>query len=488
MTSRSVASTSTEAFKLQFRHYLSDLADLKDIPDRQLLLQRLEGAFDAWEALRIKFFENTPQPLTYPFLTIFHSGRPFAQYEEINAFGAPSTISVKAGLLLGNKKVALGKIPATVACPTERKLTLQPITDETSEAAAAGHRLFLTQVLLHELIHQFLHEGAAPETAATYRETESGKKGYRGHGKLFAAECNRVGQIIHAEFGLDFVPVRNSKRDSATRADLLRPSCASWGIDDILFVWDHQLGMDLSDEQAVENEARLAVALSLFGGAITVEDVETKEEEGFLVSYAADAAETCINALSRFDTSHGTDLLQQFLAAAADHAAERTWLSKAAAVLCSGTEPAAPADAGQKFKFDVNWFVEGWVAEYGDSWAPGEEQRIAAAYEVPIAEVKAARQRAAELAGLATTEPAAPAEQEIGPSVSAIDAVERQLTAWVERRDQGLASCVEALLAERGGTWTATDEQNLVTVCEASLGRVRSALRRAAERAQLATA
>jgi hypothetical protein len=73
---------------------------------------------------------------------------------------------------------------------------------------AGGRRRFVEDVGLHETVHlwaeEFLH---APE------------RGYKGHGPVFAGECNRIGQAL----GLG--PVRQAK---ARGANAQLPSCAQW--------------------------------------------------------------------------------------------------------------------------------------------------------------------------------------------------------------------------------------------------------------------
>jgi hypothetical protein len=73
---------------------------------------------------------------------------------------------------------------------------------------AAGRMRYVEDILLHEAVHQYCDE-------VLHHSEDS----YKGHGPVFAAECNRIG----AALGL--LPVRPGKARGKNK-DL--PSCAQW--------------------------------------------------------------------------------------------------------------------------------------------------------------------------------------------------------------------------------------------------------------------
>jgi len=79
------------------------------------------------------------------------------------------------------------------------------------DAYAAGRFLFIADVLIHEMIHQWQQE----VTGAT-------EPHYSGHGHGFAGMCNRIG----AALGL--APVRIAKRSHARKHERDRPLCGQW--------------------------------------------------------------------------------------------------------------------------------------------------------------------------------------------------------------------------------------------------------------------
>jgi hypothetical protein len=167
---------------------------------------------------------------------------------------------------------------------------------------------FVDQTILHELVHQYLYE-ASPE-ATSYEAIEAGKN-YKGHGPLFAAECNRINQTLHPELGFDFVPVRHTKRSHAKVADVQRPSCAHFTHGELFWSWDPS-DPELADWQIEENCQRLSQALEFYGGA--VELVEEAEEiiTDFSAPFAADCADVCHQALMGYDQTNRTGLLKSF--------------------------------------------------------------------------------------------------------------------------------------------------------------------------------
>jgi hypothetical protein len=73
---------------------------------------------------------------------------------------------------------------------------------------AEGRMRFVEDVLLHESVHQYCEEAL-----------HEGEASYKGHGPVFARECNRIG----AALGLP--PVRLAKRRGPNKH---LPNCADW--------------------------------------------------------------------------------------------------------------------------------------------------------------------------------------------------------------------------------------------------------------------
>ena len=86
--------------------------------------------------------------------------------------------------------------------------------------------------------------------AATYAATECAevkKQRYKGHGPLFAAECNRITEQLHPELGFTPARVRHSKKTHAAVVDVQRVSCGQFGVMNLFFAWDPTAD-DLKDE------------------------------------------------------------------------------------------------------------------------------------------------------------------------------------------------------------------------------------------------
>jgi hypothetical protein len=97
-----------------------------------------------------------------------------------------------------------GKITIKESIVSGRYLHLNLGADSTGE----GHKRFVLDILLHEMVHQFTQEIIGKSELS-----------YSGHGPIFKEQCNRIGEII----GLP--PVRDCKR-RGRYAEL--PSCAHW--------------------------------------------------------------------------------------------------------------------------------------------------------------------------------------------------------------------------------------------------------------------
>jgi hypothetical protein len=288
---RSVLKTSTDEFKLHFRDYLKTLANDID-PNRVELIAALEWCFDRWEHWRQQFYPDAD--LMFPFFQSGRRGSEFGHYTTVGDSGQPSVIHIKRSYLLGTSDITVWKISQT------KKLVLK--------AEHPDRLRFVDQTILHELVHQYLYE-ASPD-ATSYEAIEAGKN-YKGHGPLFAAECNRINLILHPELGFDFVPVRHTKRSHAKVADVQRPSCAHSTHGALFWCWDPS-DPDLADWQIEENRQRLKQALEFYGGAVELVEEAEAIITDFSAPFAPDCADVCHQALMGYDQTNRTDLVKLF--------------------------------------------------------------------------------------------------------------------------------------------------------------------------------
>ena len=297
--SRSVLETPTIEFKQHFREYLKVLA--QDVDSMRVeLIEHLEWCFDRWEHWRQKFYPDAD--LMFPFFLSMKAGKEFGHYSTLGPSGQPSVIHLKRSYLMGTSDTTVWKISPT------KKLVLKKDHSDRLK--------FVEQTILHELVHQFLHE-ASPQAA----EYESESANYGGHGPLFAAECNRINSILHPEMGFEFVPVRHKKRSHAKVRDVQRPSCAQFTHGELFWAWDPE-STDLLEWQQEENDRRLKQALAFYGGAVVVVDEAEEVETDFPAPYAVDCAEVCIQQLIAYDKANGTTLLNAFVQGVLEHAGE----------------------------------------------------------------------------------------------------------------------------------------------------------------------
>lgn len=297
--SRSVLKTPTIEFKQHFRDYLKVLA--QDIDTHRVeLIEALEWCFDRWEHWRQKFYPEAD--LMFPFFQSGRRGSEFGHYSTLGNSGQPSVIHIKRSYLMGTSDITVCKLSPT------KKLVLKKDHPDRLK--------FVDQTILHELVHQYLHE-ASPD-AATYESSESGKN-YKGHGPLFAAECNRINQVLHPELGFEFVPVRHMKRSHAKVNDVQRPSCAHFTHGELFHAWDFT-NPDLADWQIEENRRRLEQALAFYGGAVELVKEAEEVVTDFPAPFAPDCAEVCIQQLKAWDEANGSNLLNHFVQAVLEHA------------------------------------------------------------------------------------------------------------------------------------------------------------------------
>jgi len=295
--SRSVLHTSTVDFKRHYREYLKELA--KDIDTNRVeLITALEWCFDRWEYWRQKFYPEAD--LMFPFFLSMKGGKEFGHYSTLGPSGQPSVIHIKRSYLLGTSDTIVWKIS-----PTQKLVLKKDHPDRLK---------YVDQTILHELVHQYLHE-ASPHAA----EYESEGKNYGGHGPLFAAECNRINSMLHPELGFDFIPVRHKKPSHAKVADVQRPSCAQFTHGEIFWAWDPE-NEELAEWQLQENQQRLMQALEFFNRAVEVVNEAEEIESNFPAPFALDCAEVCIQQLMKRDQENGTTLLDAFIQGVLEHA------------------------------------------------------------------------------------------------------------------------------------------------------------------------
>ena len=289
--SRSVLHTSTVEFKRHFREYLKTLA--KDIDTNRVeLIEALEWCFDRCEHWRQKFYPDAE--LMFPFFQSGRRGSEFGHYSTCGSSGQPSVIHIKRSFLMGTSDITVAKLS-----PTKKLVLLKDHPDRLK---------FVDQTILHELVHQYLHE--ASPSAAEYESSESGKN-YKGHGPLFAAECNRINETLHPELGFEFVPVRHMKRSHAKVNDVQRPSCAHFTHGELFHAWDIT-NPDLMGWQIEENRQRLEQALAFYGGAVELVEEAAEVATDFPAPFDSSCAEVCHQQLLGYDQEKDTDLVTAF--------------------------------------------------------------------------------------------------------------------------------------------------------------------------------
>lgn len=316
---RSVWGSSTDELKERFRSYLQELA-ATDHGYRRDLIRQLEWCFDRWNHWREKFYPETAAPLKFPCFKSSKGGSEFGHYATIGDSGEPSVIHIKRAYLMGERDITLVKLGKT------QKLVLK---------AEHPERLKVVDLtILHELVHQYLHEGADQETRIKYESSETGSNYYKGHGSLFRDECNKINQILHPERGFNFVPVRHSKKTHQPASGRLRPSCAQFTKSDFFCCWDPSSD-DLSPEQVEENNQRLLQALMYFGadekgegGAVELVTEAEQEDTDFPAPYDPSCADVCINQLTEWDKAKKTDLVRDFHVAALQNMQELSVLDQ----------------------------------------------------------------------------------------------------------------------------------------------------------------
>jgi hypothetical protein len=144
----------------------------------------LEHLYRHWVSANGDYFGNA---CIQPHIVLAEPKSPSAlgDHAKVSGWGSKNQIRIRPSLITGKHK------------------SLKP-GDEYAE----GRTRFVEDVLLHESVHQYCDE-------ALHHDEES----YKGHGPIFAGECNRIGAIL----GLSLV--RPAKARGKNK-DL--PSCAQW--------------------------------------------------------------------------------------------------------------------------------------------------------------------------------------------------------------------------------------------------------------------
>jgi hypothetical protein len=146
--------------------------------------EHLGRLFSNWRTWNGAHFDGRLEP---PYLLLAEPSTPrrYGDCGPLSGFGGRSQIRIRPSLVRGSHPHV-----------------------EPGERFAEGRRLFVDDVLLHEMIHQWQFEVLGDSEPA-----------YSGHGPLFRDAANRIGKVL----GLPLV--RDCKRRGSGR-DL--PSCSYW--------------------------------------------------------------------------------------------------------------------------------------------------------------------------------------------------------------------------------------------------------------------
>ena len=148
--------------------------------------------YTAWADYNSLYFNDQLDP---PYILIgpTSSTASYGETSFVSEFGGTLQIKIKRSLLEGTH----AHFETTNVAPADKRL---------------GQQRFVLDVLLHEMVHQYcVEELGAPETAE------------KGHGPVFARECNRVGALMTPSLP-DVGQARASRRKPGV------PSCAQWPV------------------------------------------------------------------------------------------------------------------------------------------------------------------------------------------------------------------------------------------------------------------
>ena len=146
--------------------------------------EHLGRLFQNWRSWNGEHFEGRLEP---PYLLLAEPSTPrrYGDCGPLSGFGGRSQIRIRPSLVRGSHPHV-----------------------ESGDRFAEGRLLFVDDILLHEMIHQWQFEVLGDSEPA-----------YSGHGPLFRDVANRIGAVL----GLP--PVRDCKRRGK---DVDRPSCSYW--------------------------------------------------------------------------------------------------------------------------------------------------------------------------------------------------------------------------------------------------------------------
>lgn len=203
------------------------------------VMSRLYGLWDEWAR---ELFEAEMIP---PYILLASTSRPqsYGDYSEVSGFGGHSQIRIRRTLLTGTH-------PAVRA----------------DKQFAEGRERFVSDVLLHEMVHQYQSEilGDADDS-------------YSGHGPNFRDVANRIG----AKLGLP--PVRIAK---ARGKDKDLPSCAQWP--HCVRPADYYLGA-LAGRKEVKQKNNDQIAISIASPREAVKAIIEAAGVDFMLAMAAEA-------------------------------------------------------------------------------------------------------------------------------------------------------------------------------------------------------
>jgi hypothetical protein len=196
--------------------------------------EHLGRLYDDWGTYNQRYFDGV---LEVPYIALSEPCAPqvYGDCSPVSGFGGKSQIRIRPSLLVGTH-------PDVVA----------------GSRAAEGRYRFVTDVLLHETIHQY-HQEISRKTDGSYH----------GHGPVFRDHCNCIGALL----GLP--SVRTCKKRGADK-DL--PSCSQWPHN--VRPHDYYLGALASRQRHQQESATVTLPLDVDGAvrvllaSFTVEDLQ----------------------------------------------------------------------------------------------------------------------------------------------------------------------------------------------------------------------
>lgn len=147
--------------------------------------EKLGILYDCWENWNIRYFDGKMVP-PYMLLTDMQGARVMGDCSNISGFGGKSQIRLRRTILTGEF--------GTMKKGSRDQLGCFNVLEDT---------------LLHEMIHQYMHE-----VECNFEDK------FKGHGPLFRDHCNRIAE------DLGFLLVRCTNQKSKEEID--KPLCAYW--------------------------------------------------------------------------------------------------------------------------------------------------------------------------------------------------------------------------------------------------------------------